>query len=282
MVVRQPSVAAIISHKWLGRAVKNNQDASLWFQRVLQTPTSLGGLRTAISLLTEGLGFRFFIFQARNPLRTRILNSSGDLFLSNTPLTAIDFRREHRITARTTDIVRRALAGTTPVRWRDVRESDPALASRARAYGLLTGSSHVVHGREGDWSILSFIRDIEGSKVEREIDAALPLCQLLSCHVHDAAARIAMPGLSATPHDQPVRQSVGVTAGDSAQLSSRERECLGLAGAGLTAAEIARHLNISERTAIYHLMVARRKLGSTKTRQAFTKAIALGLISGRR
>ena len=270
----------MFSHQWLGRAVKNNEDASQWFRRVLQTPTSLGGLRTAISLLIEGLGFRFFIFQARSPLRTRILNHAGDLFLSDTPLTSSDFRREHRINAKSTDIVRRALSGTTPVLWRDMRESDPALVARARAYGLLTGCSHVVHGREGDWSILSFIRDIEGPKVEREIDAALASCQLLSCHVHDAVARIAMPEMSTA--QPPARTTPVAPTGDATQLSPREGECLALAGAGLTAAEIARHLNISERTAVYHLMVARRKLGSSKTRQAFTKAVALGLISGRR
>ena len=260
----------------LGRAVKNIEEASQWFRRVLETPTSLGGLRTSISLGVEGLGFRFFIFQGRSPLRTRLSNRAGDLFLSNTPLISSDFRREHRINAESTDIVRKALDGSVPVLWRDLRETEPELMARARSYGLLTGCSHIVHGREGDWSITSFIRDIEGPRVEREISAALPLCQLFACHVHDAAARIAMPDLSTVRRAQPA------SSADSMQLSPRERECLGLSGAGLTAAEIAHHLRISDRTAIYHLMVARRKLGSTKTRQAFTKAVALGLIAARR
>lgn len=257
--------------------MKNSADANQWFGRVLETPTSLGGLRTSITLGVEGLGFRFFIFQGRSPLRTLLSNHPGDLFLSNTPLSSSDIRREHRIAARSTDIVRKALDRSTPVLWRNLRKTKPELMARARSYGLLTGCSHIVHGREGDWSITSFIRDIEGSKVEREINAALPLCQLFACHVHDAVARIALPDLST------VQRAQGLEApGDSLQLSPRERECLGLAGAGLTAAEIAHHLSISERTAIYHLMVARRKLGSTKTRQAFTKAVALGLITARR
>ncbi len=48
--------------------------------------------------------------------------------------------------------------------------------------------------------------------------------------------------------------------------------------AGKTTSEIAAIMPICERTVIFHLSNARRKLGATNSRHAISKALSLGLI----
>lgn len=62
-------------------------------------------------------------------------------------------------------------------------------------------------------------------------------------------------------------------------LSARERDCLTLAASGKTSSEIAAALHISKRTVSFHLTNVHRKLGVTNSRQAFHKAIGLGLVA---
>lgn len=62
-------------------------------------------------------------------------------------------------------------------------------------------------------------------------------------------------------------------------LTSREKECLQWAAAGKTSWEIARILSVSERTVIFHIGNATKKLGATNRRQAVARAISLRLIA---
>ena len=255
--------------------MSNTKVADQWFRHVLDTATSLGGLRSTIALAVEELGFRYFVVRTRSFVHTRVLRRSGDILLSNAPLSTRDLDRELKRYPRFRDLTRSQLSVAAPTLWRDLAEVEPVLMARLSSHGMMTGCTHVVHGHERDWSLVTFIMGEAGAAVERRIDAALPLCQLFACHVHDAIARVALPNLSAA------RPTQAAAVEDGLALSPRERQCLTLAGVGLTAAEIARQLGIAERTTVYHLMVARRKLGASKTRQAFTKAVALGLISAR-
>ena len=65
----------------------------------------------------------------------------------------------------------------------------------------------------------------------------------------------------------------------TAQLSQREQDCVGCAAEGKTSWEIGQLLDIAERTAIFHLNNAARKLGVTGRRQAIARALSLQLIS---
>lgn len=62
-------------------------------------------------------------------------------------------------------------------------------------------------------------------------------------------------------------------------LSDREREVLLWVAAGKTAWEISRILGISERTVIYHVTMAARRLQAVSRTHAVARAIALGEIS---
>jgi DNA-binding NarL/FixJ family response regulator len=63
------------------------------------------------------------------------------------------------------------------------------------------------------------------------------------------------------------------------QLSPREREVLGLLADGLSVAQIARRLYISESTAKTHISKLYEKLGAGNRAQALMTAMRLGLIS---
>lgn len=62
-------------------------------------------------------------------------------------------------------------------------------------------------------------------------------------------------------------------------LTSKEMECLYWASAGKTSWEISHILTCSERTIDFHLLNARRKLGSVSRQQAVGTAVACGLIT---
>lgn len=62
-------------------------------------------------------------------------------------------------------------------------------------------------------------------------------------------------------------------------MSARELDCLKWTAAGKTAWEASKILGISERTVIFHLNAARKKLDCATTTQAVAKAVATHLIS---
>ena len=83
------------------------------------------------------------------------------------------------------------------------------------------------------------------------------------------AARIDLAEPAAAPRPEPDPAGTGLTP--------REREVLGLLGNGLSNAQIARTLYISEKTASVHVSNILRKLGVTSRVQAATAAARLTL-----
>jgi LuxR family transcriptional activator of bioluminescence operon len=73
--------------------------------------------------------------------------------------------------------------------------------------------------------------------------------------------------------------SSGSTSVSQIQLTNREKECLLWAAEGKSSWEIARILNISENTVIFHFKNASKKLNVTNRQQAIARAIAHGLIT---
>jgi DNA-binding CsgD family transcriptional regulator len=67
---------------------------------------------------------------------------------------------------------------------------------------------------------------------------------------------------------------------EGAPLSGRERQCLQMAAHGMTGAEIAFKLGISERTVTFHFANITSKLGVLNRHEAIAKSIAQGVIGG--
>jgi DNA-binding CsgD family transcriptional regulator len=62
-------------------------------------------------------------------------------------------------------------------------------------------------------------------------------------------------------------------------LTDREKECLLWAAEGKTSWETAQILHISERTVIFHLQNATRKLNAANRQNAIARAVVMGLIT---
>ncbi|WP_222948173.1 helix-turn-helix transcriptional regulator [Thauera sedimentorum] len=94
-------------------------------------------------------------------------------------------------------------------------------------------------------------------------------------HDHEVLARLNYVALLAHERVNALSQTGRKDALFSA-LSPRERDCLNWTKEGLTAAEIACKLNLSERTVIHHLQGAKARLGARNLPHAVARAIAEG------
>ena len=74
------------------------------------------------------------------------------------------------------------------------------------------------------------------------------------------------------------RMQVSSAAEEGEDLSEREIECLKWAGEGKTAWEIAMILEISERTVVFHLSNATKKLAASTRQHAISKALLRGIL----
>jgi DNA-binding CsgD family transcriptional regulator len=236
--------------------------------RSISASTSLVQLRGAVEANASRFGFRYFIYHGCFP-QTRA--GSHDIYFDNCPEGWSAFYR-----GRGTAVVDRLLElhgpqHVTPGLWSRIAPRAPGFFERAREFGLVTGSTHPVHGPGGEWTSMSFAKDRGGLQAESEVQSALSRCQLLAGCVHDCVRRIVERRLGASiPQSQPRPERDG--------LNERECEVLTWVASGKTTSEIAAILPICERTVIFHLSNARRKLGAINSRHAISKALSLGLI----
>jgi DNA-binding CsgD family transcriptional regulator/tetratricopeptide (TPR) repeat protein len=150
-----------------------------------------------------------------------------------------------------------------PALWARVAQdelADPYLVATARyheAAALLASRGSRRRAATALRAAGTIARDLRASPMRAEI-AALA-----------RAARIDLAEPAVTPGPEPDPAGVGLTP--------REREVLGLLGNGLSNAQIARTLYISEKTASVHVSNILRKLGVTSRVQAATAAAKLRL-----
>jgi LuxR family transcriptional activator of bioluminescence operon len=239
-----------------------------WLKGILIS-NSFAHLRQAVEANVARFGFRYFMYHGCFP-HTRA--GSNDIYFDNCPEGWSAFYRERCAGVADPILHLRGARQVTPALWWQIAPKAPDFFVKAREFGLVTGSTHPVHGPGGQWSSMSFIKDRGGIRAETEVQAALARCQLLAGYVHDSAARIIEQRLNvAIPLSQPRPETGG-------ELNERECQVLTWAAAGKTTSEIAAILPISERTVIFHLSNARRKLGASNSRHAISKALSLGLI----
>jgi LuxR family transcriptional regulator len=132
----------------------------------------------------------------------------------------------------------------------------------ARAHGLQVGWAQPTHDLKGVASLLTFARG--GESIGRsEFQANAQKMQWLAQAAHAALANI----LAAKP------DGIGAI-----KLTEREIEVLRWAADGKTASESAEILAISERTVIFHIDNALRKLGAANKTAGVLKAAMLRLI----
>jgi DNA-binding CsgD family transcriptional regulator len=155
-----------------------------------------------------------------------------------------------------------------PYSWSEIR-LDPRLSKRQRTlfdeateFGLFHGISVPLHGPEGGLAVLSF----SSGASEREFDEIWRTRRddlaLVGAYTQEAMLRNAARDAEYSP----------------IRLTGRERECLSWTSHGKTTWEVGEILSISEKTVLYHLTNAMRKLDVYSKHHAVVKALIMGLI----
>jgi LuxR family quorum-sensing system transcriptional regulator SolR len=158
--------------------------------------------------------------------------------------------------------IQHGMTSMQPMLWSKVSDDQSDFWEDARAHGLGEGIAQSMWDRQGCCSMLSLSRDgLEFTSAEL-IDKR-PKISWLAQLAHIGMTRLILP------------REVPETAAD---LSSREKEILKLAAAGLTSQAIADRLNLTKRTADFHLENARGKLLAENRTDAVVRAIVLGLV----
>lgn len=165
-------------------------------------------------------------------------------------------------------VVKYCFENTAPIRWdklmgmeQYIDEVGAQIMQRAAQEGLVNGLSIPLKAPSGEVAIFSFATKKPENIEERLLDV-LPYAQLLGTRLFDVYSRL----------------NESTSEAKSYKLTAREVECLFWACEGKTTWEIAKIVDVTERTIIFHLASATKKLGATSRQHAVAKAIICGLI----
>jgi DNA-binding CsgD family transcriptional regulator len=159
---------------------------------------------------------------------------------------------------------------SVPIVWDQetyVSNGQGALWEQQAAYGFRTGIGVTLHLPGDEHFFIGVDRDMPLTANARALTRVVADLQLFAVHARDAGKRLLVP----TASDD--------SSAASPSLTPRELETLRWTMDGKLAWEIGELLNISERTAVFHLQNAARKLGCNSKFQAVLKAIRLGLLA---
>ena len=229
----------------------------------LMAAGSVPEIHAACRRITERLGFDHFIYAVRIPVS---LSQPYHFSLNGYPRPWRE-RYDSMGYIKMDPVVIHAFSTAIPLIWDEIDKSSQmvnAFFDEAASYGLGHGVTAPVYGRRGDLGLLSLARkecitSDYAARVELKTRA-----HWFATLVHETVRRVVL-----TREGTPITQS---------NLSEREKDCLMWAADGKTSAEIARLIEISERTVLFHLENAGRKLGVHGRHNAIARAIALGEI----
>lgn len=169
--------------------------------------------------------------------------------------------------------VAHCFSNTTPIYWEQILKTvckrDPAvnrLFSEAAKFGLRNGISFPIHCIHGETAMFSMAINSPPESSRSHIQETLPFGHLFASYVHEAIARV---------------PETGILAQIDANLTDREKECLLWTTEGKTSWEVSQILNISERTVVFHINNAVKKLKVANKQHAVARAISLGQITPR-
>jgi len=153
----------------------------------------------------------------------------------------------------------------------DCRDQNAASSAKERRFfndalsaGIRAGVTTPISAGFGRFAMLSFAADEAAPELERIVEDAKDILQMMSvaCHAH--------------VHARFSDVSSGIET--NAPLTQRERQCLAWASSGKTREETAMIMSVSDRTVKFHLDNARQKLGASTITHAVALAMRQGLL----
>ena len=161
-------------------------------------------------------------------------------------------------------VIIKALATSDPFEWGQEFRTAPLtkpqcdLLDEAAQFGIRCGFTVPIHDPRGPIAAVTFATDERRATFRHCIEQHRHVLQLMAMYFHAHARKQLAPNRVV----------------DGVALSPRELECLEWAAQGKSAWEIGRLLNISRRTAAFHLDNAKAKFGVRTICQAVAKLAA--------
>lgn len=229
-----------------------------WLQGLAEARTE-AALLELLAKAAGQLGFDYCAFGMRLPLP---FSNPRTIMVNNYPQ-AWQLRYQSEQYMKDDPTVAHGMSSTRSLLWSEALfASSRALWEDARAHGLQIGWAQPTHDLKGVASLLTLARSGEPI-AHSEYQANSHKMHWLAQAAHAALSNI----LAARPD-----------GAASIRLTEREVEVLRWAADGKTASESAEILAISERTVIFHIDNALRKLGAANKTAGVLKAAMLRLI----
>ena len=216
------------------------------------------GLRAVLAEASTALDLSCFAYLSLPTLR-----SNDPQLISNYPVEWTDHYLHQRY-ERVDPVIIEALATSEPFEWghefslKSLSKPQQTLLDEAAQFGIRCGFTVPIHDPRGPIAAVTFAADERLANFRRCIEQHRHVLQLMAMYFHAHARRRLTPGRVV----------------DGVALSPRELECLEWAAQGKSAWEIGRLLNISRRTAAFHLDNAKTKFGVRTICQAVAKLAA--------
>lgn len=209
------------------------------------------------------IGFEYYLFAI---CKLTSLSAPEITTITNYPEAWIEHYFEEKY-QRIDPVVRYCFEKVSPIRWDHLQKhpeySSPegdAIFKKAAQLGLVYGVSIPLKAHTGEICIFS-LASANGTDTDNRFDAVLSPAQTFSTELFNNLTRIKL-----TQDEQ------------KESLTPRELECIFWACEGKTTWEMSQILDITERTVIFHLTSATKKLGAVNRQHAVAKAITTGLI----
>ncbi|SAH87179.1 LuxR family transcriptional regulator [Bordetella ansorpii] len=212
-------------------------------------------------LLTETPTPRFF----RDHGRVRRAEQLGQESIYTSYPTAWIQRYQEAKFVETDPVVKLTANSNLPLLWDGLSKEQRRhpVFGESREHGLASGITVPLTSIHGDRALFSIAGDLPPERSSRHTAAMAGLVTMTAMYLHETVRRI----------------QLSHRADQVPALTPREKDCLQWAAVGKTSWEIAYILNVSERTVVFHIGNACRKLGATNRRQAVARAIGLHIIT---
>lgn len=230
---------------------------------LLKNASNVPELYEAVRAFAQAHQFNNFLFGLRVPVS---LAKPVHFSLSGYPK---EWRQRYDEAGylRVDPVVRHALGSSVPIFWDEIERRDTlveAFFNEAASYGLAHGVSAPVCGRRGDVGLLSLSREqlIDNNEASRfELRRAMTWFVTV---LHEAVSRVAFSTSAQR---------------NSVRLTEREKQILMWTAVGEPSARIADELGISERTVLFHIEKAGKKMGVTGRHKIVSSAVGSGALA---
>lgn len=231
---------------------------------MLSDAITVDEVKRACDLFSESVGFEYYLFGICSATS---LSSPEISTVSNYPMSWVKTYFDEKF-QRDDPVVRYCFNQIAPIRWDYLLKMDDycspmgeLILKRAAECGLSYGMSIPRKSHTGEISIYSLATG-DATDIDARFTNVLPEAQAFSIELLNTVSRINLVG----------------KVEEKESLTQREIECMFWACEGKTTWEISKIINISERTVIFHLTGATKKLGAVNRQHAVAKAITSGLI----